>query len=67
MAKPDIILIGGHTNCRQEICQLRRQQLEEWNAAQPRQLALFELKDDCRPAAERTAAGRYAEPTLSRT
>jgi hypothetical protein len=33
-------------------------------AAQPRQLALFELKDDCRPATERTAAGRYAEPTF---
>jgi hypothetical protein len=25
---------------------------------------LFELKDDCRPATERTAAGRYAEPTF---
>jgi hypothetical protein len=31
---------------------------------QPRQLALFELKDDCRPATERTAASRYAEPTV---
>ena len=29
-----------------------------------RQLALFELKEDCRPAAERTAAGRYREPTF---
>jgi hypothetical protein len=25
---------------------------------------LFELKEDCRPAAERTAAGRFVEPTL---
>jgi hypothetical protein len=25
---------------------------------------LFELKEDHRPAAERTAAGRYQEPTL---
>jgi hypothetical protein len=25
---------------------------------------LFELKDDCRPEAERTAAGRYLEPTF---
>jgi hypothetical protein len=33
-------------------------------AAQERQLALFELKEDCRPAAERTPARRYAEPTL---
>jgi antirestriction protein ArdC len=46
------------------ICELRRQQLEVLKAAQPRQLALFELKDDCRPVTERTAAGRYAEPTF---
>jgi hypothetical protein len=32
--------------------------------AMARQLALFELKDDCRPQAERTAAGRFREPTL---
>jgi hypothetical protein len=43
---------------------MRRQQLEEWKAAQPSQPALFELKEDYRPAAERTAAGRYCEPTL---
>jgi hypothetical protein len=64
MTKPDIILIGGHAYRWQEICELRRQQLEAWKAAQPRQLALFELKNDCRPATERTAAGRYAEPTF---
>ena len=28
------------------------------------QPTLFELKEDARPASERTAAGRYAEPTL---
>jgi hypothetical protein len=43
---------------------LRRQQLEAWKIAQPSQPALFELKTDCRPEAERTAAGRYREPTL---
>jgi hypothetical protein len=64
MAKPDIILIGGHAYRWQEICDLRRQQLEAWKATQFRQLALFDLKEDCRPAAEQTAAGRYAEPTL---
>lgn len=41
----------------------RRQQLEAWKAAQPRQLALFELREDGRPATERTAAGPQ-EPTL---
>jgi hypothetical protein len=64
MTKPDIILIGGHAYRWQEICELRRQQLEARKATQPPQLALFEFKEDCRPAAERTAAGRYAEPTL---
>jgi hypothetical protein len=64
MAKPDIILIGGRAFSWQELCELRRQQLEDWRAAQPRQLALFELRDDCRPATERTAAGWYQEPTF---
>jgi hypothetical protein len=64
MAKPDIILIGDHAYRWQEICELRRQQLEAAKAARGEQLALFELKVDCRPVAERTGAGRYQEPTL---
>lgn len=64
MTKPGTILIGGHAYSWRQICELRRQQLEAWNAEQVRQLALFELKDDRRPPAERTTAGRYAEPTL---
>jgi hypothetical protein len=64
MTKPGTILIGGHAYSWRQICELRRQQLEAQKAAEGRQLALFELKDDCRPATERTAAGRYAEPTL---
>jgi hypothetical protein len=28
------------------------------------QPVLFELKEDCRPVSERTAAGRYREPSL---
>jgi hypothetical protein len=64
MAKPDTIIVDGHALSWQRICDLRRQQLEAWKAEQARQLALFELKDDCRPEAERTAAGRYLEPTL---
>jgi hypothetical protein len=64
MAKPDTIIVDGHALSWQRICELRRQQLEAWKAEQARQLALFELKDDCRPEAERTAAGRYLEPTL---
>jgi hypothetical protein len=64
MAKPDTIIVDGHALSWQRICDLRRQQLEAWKAEQARQLALFELKDDCRPEAERTAAGRFQEPTF---
>jgi hypothetical protein len=64
MAKPDTIVIDGRGYSWQQLCELRRQQLEAWRAEQARQLALFELRDDCRPQAERTAAGRYREPSL---
>jgi hypothetical protein len=64
VAKPDTLVVDGHGFSWQRLCDLRRQQLEAWRATQERQLALFELKEDCRPAAERSAAGRYAEPTL---
>jgi hypothetical protein len=64
MAKPDIVVVDGHAFSWQRLCEPRRQQLEARQAAQLRQLAPFELKDDCRPATERTAAGRYAEPTF---
>jgi hypothetical protein len=43
---------------------LRRQQREAARAAQGRQLALFELKQDSRPQSERSAGGRYDEPTM---
>jgi hypothetical protein len=64
MAKPDTLIVDGHAFSWQRLCELRRQQLEAWKTAQAGQPALFELKDDCRPATERTAAGRYQEPTL---
>jgi hypothetical protein len=64
VAKPDTLIIDGRAYNWQALCELRRQQLEAWRAAQPRQLALFELKNDTRPVAERTAARRYREPTL---
>ena len=43
---------------------VRRQQIEAWAAAEARQPALFELKTDYRPRAERNADGRYREPSL---
>jgi len=64
MAKPDTFIVDGHAFSWQRLLDLRRQQLEAWHAEQFRQLTLFALKDDCRPEVERTAAGRYQEPTL---
>jgi hypothetical protein len=64
VAKPDTLIIDGRAYSWQALCELRRQQLEAWKAAQPKQLALFELKNDTRPATERTAVARYREPTL---
>jgi hypothetical protein len=64
MAKPDTLLLDGHAYSWQRLCELRRQQLEAWRAAQPQQPALFVLGEDFRPAAERTAAGRFQEPSL---
>jgi hypothetical protein len=64
MAKPAIIVVEGRAYNWQRLCELRRQQVDAWRAAQAAQPALFELKEDHRPAAERTAAGRYVEPTL---
>jgi hypothetical protein len=46
------------------LCELRKQQPEAWRDNQARQLALFELKDDRRPAPERSATGRYESPTM---
>jgi hypothetical protein len=64
MRKPDTIVVDGHALSWRRLVELRRQQLEAWQAAQAQQLALFELKTDCRPDPERTAAGRYQEPTF---
>jgi hypothetical protein len=64
MKTPDRIVIEGRAYTWKTILELRRAQLEEWQAAQPKQPALFEMKHDRRPEAERTAVGRYREPTL---
>jgi hypothetical protein len=64
MRKPDTLIVDGRKLSWRRLVELRRQQLEAWQAEQARQLALFELKHDCRPNPERTAAGRYQEPTM---
>ena len=54
------IVIDGKRYAWRDILALRREQRQ---APQP-QATLFELKDDARPVPQRTAAGRYAEPSL---
>lgn len=60
----DLFVIDGHAFSWRRIIELRRQQLAAIEKAKARQLALFEVKDDHRPAAERRAADRYLEPSL---
>jgi hypothetical protein len=62
--KPDIILLDGKAYSWRAIVEARRQQLEAWRAARGAQPALFDMKEDCRPAPERRAAGRCLEPSL---
>ena len=60
---PPFIVIDGKRYAWKDILKLRREQRK---MARQRQLTLFELKDDARPASQRTAEGRFTEPTLFR-
>jgi hypothetical protein len=60
----DTLIVDGHAYSWKRMCELRRAQLEAWRKARGTQPALFELHDDSRPTAARTAAGRYLEPGL---
>ena len=62
MTGPRFIEIEGKRILWRDLLKLRREQKQAYaNARQP---ALFELIEDRRPPAERTAAGRYLEPTF---
>ena len=62
MARLNFIEIDCKRYLWRDVLQLRREQRKA--LAQAQQPTLFELKDDRRPAAERTAEGRYREPSL---
>ena len=65
MTRAPFILIDGRLYRWRDILELRRAQLAAAGAAEASQLALFaSLHDDRRPPAERTASGRYREPSL---
>jgi hypothetical protein len=61
MRHPRFIIIDGKRHLWRDILELRRAQCVEPVRAEP---TLFELRDDTRPAAGRSAAGRYREPGL---
>ena len=62
MALPKFITIDGKRFAWRDVLQRRREQIAA--CAEPEQPALFELKEDHRPATDRTADGRYREPSL---
>jgi hypothetical protein len=62
MSSLTFIEIEGRRYLWRDVVQLRREQKKAYAKAQ--QPALFELKDDCRLPAARTAADRYREPSL---
>jgi hypothetical protein len=65
MTRPAFITIDGKRYRWKDIIEFRRAQLAAAEADQPAQLALFShLHEDHRPAGERTASGRYRQPSL---
>ena len=64
MARPETLVVDGHGFSWQRLCELRREQLAARRAAEARQLTLFPMHEDCRPASERMGARRYEEPTM---
>ena len=62
MANPKFIEIDGKRVLWRDLVSRRREQLAA--VAKSEQPALFELKEDRRPIADRTAADRYLEPSL---
>jgi hypothetical protein len=64
MRVPDTIIIEGRAWSWRALMQARRAQVEALRRANTQQPALFDLREDHRPAPERSAASRYREPTL---
>lgn len=62
MVRLNFIEIDGKRYLWRDLLQLRREQKKAH--ARMQQPALFELKEDRRPITERTATGRYLEPSL---
>lgn len=61
MSGPRYLVIDGKRYLWAELLRLRK---EQRRAARKEQPALFPLKEDCRQPTQKTARGRYEEPTL---
>ena len=61
MSFPKSIEVNGRRVLWRDLLKMRREQRKAAHTAQP---VLFELREDRRPAKERTAANRYREPSL---
>jgi hypothetical protein len=61
LSLPKFVTLGGKRFAWREVLEARKQQRQATPLIQP---ALFELKDDTRPASERDAATRYQQPSL---
>ena len=61
MPAPKFIDIDGKRFLWRDLLQRRREQVA---AASVEHRVLFEMNEDYRPEPERTAAGRYSEPSL---
>jgi hypothetical protein len=62
VAPAKFIVVNTKLALRKELLTRRREQLAA--VAKSEQPTLFEMKDDRRPIADRTAADRYLEPSL---
>jgi hypothetical protein len=56
------VLLEGKRYLWRDILKMRREQVKQ--ERQARQPTLFEIYDDARPVSQRSADGRYSEPTL---
>ena len=64
MRAPDTVIFEGRAYSWRALMQARRSQVEAYRKASAQQPALFEVREDRRPAPERSSAGRYREPSL---
>jgi len=56
------VLLDGRRYTLKHIHEEYKRQRDE--ARKAKQLTLFELREDCRPASQRSAGNRYEEPLL---